>query len=130
MCRSCAAIRARPPCSWRSSERRSTDRSRAQRAQGRPDVALAGRCLSAAGGIQPHHAPCPSLPEVPTARELTQDPKALSLIAFAEDPFFMALPIAAPPDLPADRAKALQTAFVEMSKDPAFVSDAQKLGSM
>jgi tripartite-type tricarboxylate transporter receptor subunit TctC len=68
------------------------------------------------------------LPEVPTARELTQDPKALSLIAFAEDPFFMALPIAAPPDLPADRAKALQTAFVEMSKDAAFVSDAQKLG--
>jgi len=39
----------------------------------------------------------PELKDVPIARELTQDPKALSLIAFAEAPFYMALPIAAPP---------------------------------
>ncbi len=70
----------------------------------------------------------PELPDVPIARELTQDPKALSLIAFAEAPFFIALPLAAPPDLPPDRAKALQTAFMDMSRDPAFVADAQKLG--
>jgi tripartite-type tricarboxylate transporter receptor subunit TctC len=70
----------------------------------------------------------PELPDVPIARELTKDPKALSLIAFAEVPFFMALPIAAPPDLPPDRAKALQAAFMDMSGDPAFVADAQKLG--
>ena len=70
----------------------------------------------------------PELPDVPIARELTNDPKALSLIAFAEAPFFMALPIAAPPDLPRDRAKALQGAFMDMSRDPAFVADAQKLG--
>ncbi|HEY6254656.1 MAG TPA: tripartite tricarboxylate transporter substrate-binding protein [Xanthobacteraceae bacterium] len=70
----------------------------------------------------------PELPDVPTARELTQAPKALSLIAFAEAPFFIALPIAAPPDLPPERAKALQTAFMDMCKDPAFVADAQKLG--
>jgi tripartite-type tricarboxylate transporter receptor subunit TctC len=70
----------------------------------------------------------PELPDVPIARELTKDPKALSLIAFAEVPFFMALPIAAPPDLPPDRAKALQTAFMDMSRDSAFVADAQKLG--
>ncbi len=70
----------------------------------------------------------PELPDVPTARELTQDPKALSLIAFAEAPFFIALPIAAPPDLPPDRAKALQSAFMDMSKDQAFVADALKLG--
>ena len=70
----------------------------------------------------------PELPDVPIARELTQDPNALSLIAFAEAPFFMALPIAAPPDLPPERAKALQTAFMDMSRDPAFGADAQKLG--
>ncbi len=70
----------------------------------------------------------PELPDVPIARELTQDPKALALIAFAEAPFFMALPLAAPPDLPPDRAKALQTAFMDMSRDPAFVADAEKLG--
>jgi tripartite-type tricarboxylate transporter receptor subunit TctC len=70
----------------------------------------------------------PELPDVPIARELTQAPKALSLIAFAEAPFFIALPIAAPPDLPPDRAKALQAAFMDMSRDPAFVADAQRLG--
>jgi tripartite-type tricarboxylate transporter receptor subunit TctC len=70
----------------------------------------------------------PELPDVPIARELTNDPKALSLIAFAEVPFFMALPIAAPPDMPPDRAKALQAAFMDMNRDPAFVADAQKLG--
>jgi tripartite-type tricarboxylate transporter receptor subunit TctC len=70
----------------------------------------------------------PELPDVPTARELTQDPKALSLIAFAETPFFMALPIAAPPNLPTDRANALQTAFMQMCADAGFVADAEKLG--
>jgi tripartite-type tricarboxylate transporter receptor subunit TctC len=70
----------------------------------------------------------PELPDVPIARELTKDPKALSLIAFAEAPFFIALPIVAPPDVPPDRAKALGAAFMEMTGDPAFLADAQKLG--
>src|SRR5262249_21529187 len=46
-------------------------------------------------------------PDMPTGRELARDPAALSLIEFAELPFFMALPFAAPPDIPADRALAL-----------------------
>jgi tripartite-type tricarboxylate transporter receptor subunit TctC len=70
----------------------------------------------------------PELPDVPTGRELTKDPKALALIAFAEAPFFIALPIAAPPDVPPDRAKALGMAFMDMTRDPAFVAEAQKLG--
>jgi len=70
----------------------------------------------------------PELPDVPIARELTHDPKALSLIEFAEAPFFIALPIAAPPDLPPERAKALQAAFMDMSRDAAFGADAQRLG--
>jgi hypothetical protein len=40
----------------------------------------------------------------------------------------MALPIAAPPDLPPDRAKALQAAFMDMCADQSFVADAEKLG--
>jgi hypothetical protein len=47
---------------------------------------------------------------------------------FAELPFFMALPFAAPPDIPAERAKALQSAFVAMCRDKAFVDEAEKLG--
>jgi hypothetical protein len=67
-------------------------------------------------------------PDMPIARELTGDAGALSLIAFAELPFFMALPFAAPPDVPPDRAKALQTAFMAMCRDKAFLEEAEKLG--
>ena len=70
----------------------------------------------------------PELPDVPTGRELAKDPNAQALLEFAELPFFMALPFVAPPDVPADRAKALQTAFMAMCKDQAFLDDAQKLG--
>ena len=66
-------------------------------------------------------------PDVPTGRELTKDPQALRLLDFAESPFFMALPLVAPPGLPADRALALQTGFMAMTKDPAFVAEAQKM---
>jgi tripartite-type tricarboxylate transporter receptor subunit TctC len=40
----------------------------------------------------------------------------------------MALPFAAPPEIPADRAQALQTAFMAMCRDNAFVEEAEKLG--
>jgi tripartite-type tricarboxylate transporter receptor subunit TctC len=39
----------------------------------------------------------------------------------------MALPVVAPPDLPADRAKALQTGFMAMTKDPAFIDEANRM---
>ena len=67
-------------------------------------------------------------PDMPTARELTNDANALSLLEFAELPFFMALPFAAPPGIPADRASTLQAAFLAMCRDKAFVDEAEKLG--
>ena len=67
-------------------------------------------------------------PDMPIGRELTGDHGALALIDFAELPFFMALPFAAPPDLPADRAQALQAAFMAMCRDKGFVAEAEKLG--
>ena len=70
----------------------------------------------------------PELPDVPTGRELARDAGVRALLEFAEMPFFMALPFAAPPEVPADRAKALQTAFVAMCKDAGFLDDAKKLG--
>ena len=70
----------------------------------------------------------PGFPDIPTGRELTIDPGSLSLIEFAELPFFMALPFAAPPDIPTDRANALQTAFMAMCRDKAFVEEAEKIG--
>ena len=70
----------------------------------------------------------PELPDAPTGRELTNDPKALALLTFAEIPFFMALPVVAPPDLHADRAKALQNGFMAMTRDPAFVEEITRMG--
>jgi tripartite-type tricarboxylate transporter receptor subunit TctC len=70
----------------------------------------------------------PELPNVPTGRELTKDPKAQQLLAFAEAPFFMALPVVAPPGVPAERVKALETAFMAMMKDDGFVADINKVG--
>jgi tripartite-type tricarboxylate transporter receptor subunit TctC len=66
--------------------------------------------------------------DVPTGRELATDAESAALIEFAELPFFMALPFAAPPGLPADRAGALAEAFMAMCRDKTFVDDAETIG--
>lgn len=68
------------------------------------------------------------LPDVPTGRELASDAQDRALIEFAELPFFMALPFAGPPNLPAERAQALRAGFMQMTADPAFLADAEKVG--
>ena len=68
-----------------------------------------------------------AFPDVPTGRELALDDRLRALVEFAELPFFMALPFLAPPGLPADRAAALQKAFMEMVRDKDFISDAEKV---
>lgn len=68
-----------------------------------------------------------SLADVPLARELTQDPAMRALLEFAEMPFEMALPVAAPTNMPKDRAAALKNAFNQMGKDPGFLTDAKKM---
>jgi tripartite-type tricarboxylate transporter receptor subunit TctC len=71
----------------------------------------------------------PDLPDVPTARELARDDQGRALIAFAETPLLtMARPFAAPPGVPADRAKALQEAFLAAHRDPQFLADAARMG--
>jgi tripartite-type tricarboxylate transporter receptor subunit TctC len=70
----------------------------------------------------------PEFADMPVGRELAGDSDARALIEFAELPFFMALPFAAPPGLPPDRAKALQTAFMATCRDKAFVEEAETLG--
>jgi tripartite-type tricarboxylate transporter receptor subunit TctC len=70
----------------------------------------------------------PEVADVPTARELVKDPKDLSFLTFAEMPFFIALPVAGPAGIPADRLKALQDGFIALAKDDAFLADAKKMG--
>lgn len=70
----------------------------------------------------------PELPDVPIARELISNPDDLALLKFAEMPFFMATPFAAPPALPAERAKTLKTSFMAMATDSAFRAEMEKVG--
>jgi tripartite-type tricarboxylate transporter receptor subunit TctC len=69
----------------------------------------------------------PELADTPTGRELVKTPQDLALLEFAEQPFFMALPFVAPPDVPQERVKALQDAFMAMTKNPAYLAAAEKV---
>lgn len=68
----------------------------------------------------------PDLPDVPTARELFTNAEDLALLEFLEAPFYMSLPFAAPPGIPADRAAALREAFDKAHKDPEFIAEATR----
>ena len=67
------------------------------------------------------------LPNVPTARELALNPSARDLINLVEIPFELSRPFAAPPGVPADRAKILQTAFRDAHRDPQLIAEAKNL---
>jgi len=67
-------------------------------------------------------------PDAPTARELITDPNDRALLDFAELPFFMAFPFAAPPGVPTDRAAILSKAFMAMATDDEFRADIRKAG--
>ena len=69
----------------------------------------------------------PLLPDVPTARELATDDRGRALIALAELPYTLSRPFVAPPGVPPERAKALQTAFMEAQRDPQYLAVAAKL---
>jgi len=69
----------------------------------------------------------PDFPDVPTARELARDDKARALIALAELPYRLSRPFAAPPGIPADRARALQAAFLAVHHDPLYREEAARL---
>lgn len=69
----------------------------------------------------------PDFPDVPSARELAKSEAARALIELAELPYALSRPFAAPPDVPAARAKALQRAFMAMQDDPHYLEDAAKI---
>jgi tripartite-type tricarboxylate transporter receptor subunit TctC len=68
-------------------------------------------------------------PDVPTARELASTDSGRALIEFTETPLLtMARPFAAPPGVPEDRVKALQTAFLAAHRDPQYLEESAKVG--
>lgn len=68
----------------------------------------------------------PVFPDAPTARELAQNDRARQLIELAELSFILSRPFVGPPGLPADRAKALQKAFMDMQKGPDYLAETSK----
>jgi tripartite-type tricarboxylate transporter receptor subunit TctC len=66
------------------------------------------------------------LPNVPLILDLAKTPeqKQLFKLIFARQ--VMGRPYLAPPGLPAERARALQQAFLDTMKDPKFLAEAGK----
>jgi tripartite-type tricarboxylate transporter receptor subunit TctC len=69
----------------------------------------------------------PDFPDVPTARELAKDETARARIELAELPYTLSRPFAAPPDVPLERANALQRAFLAVHRDPQYLEEAARL---
>lgn len=68
----------------------------------------------------------PELKGVPMIRSVITDETSRKAMNFLLDREVLGRPIAGPPDIPADRAKALRDAFVATLKDPVFLADAAK----
>jgi tripartite-type tricarboxylate transporter receptor subunit TctC len=81
------------------------------------------RVLVQFGRATRHH----DFPDVPTARELAKNDAARALIELAELPYALSRPFAAPPELPPERARALQRAFLGVHGDEKYLDDAARL---
>ncbi len=68
------------------------------------------------------------LPNVPTARELARTPDDLALIKLTELPLTFGFPVAAPPDVPAERVAELRQAFESVMKDKDYRAAIEKAG--
>jgi len=69
----------------------------------------------------------PNYPYAPTARELATNDRARALIEIAEMPYLLSRPFVAPPGVPAERAKALEAAFLAANDDLDYLTEAKRL---
>jgi len=68
----------------------------------------------------------PEMPDVPFVLDLAKTPNQRATLAFIYSRQAWGRPYFAPPGVPADRARALQDAFMATMKDPKFLADARK----
>lgn len=68
----------------------------------------------------------PDLPDVPTFVELGRTPEDKQILGLYANDAVIGKSILAPPDIPADRLKALRAAFDAMVKDSAFLDEVKK----
>lgn len=69
----------------------------------------------------------PNYSYAPTARELASNDRARALIEIAEMPYLLSRPFVAPPGVPAERAKALEAAFLAANDDRDYLAEAKRL---
>jgi tripartite-type tricarboxylate transporter receptor subunit TctC len=67
------------------------------------------------------------LPDVPTAIELAHDDLDKDMLRFFSYKYDIAYALITPSDVPAERLKALRTAFDETMKDPEYIAAAQRI---
>ena len=70
--------------------------------------------------------PIPDAPAVPSIRNLVTNPTDKAALTFLLAREIIGRPFLAPPDLPADRAATLRSAFAATLRDPAFLADAKR----
>ena len=68
----------------------------------------------------------PEIPQVRLVRNLLTDPVKKQALDFILARELLGRPFIAPPDVPADRVKALREAFVKTMQDADFLADAEK----
>ncbi len=73
-------------------------------------------------GVKPN----PALAGVPLLKDLATSAEGKSILSFIDSGSAIGWALSAPPGLPADRTKALRTAFNEMVASSAFLDDARK----
>src|SRR6185295_10062161 len=74
-------------------------------------------------GAHPH----PELKGVPFALDLIKDPVRHQIMEVASAPLSLGRPIAAPPDVPAERLAALRTAIADTFRDPDYLAECASL---
>ena len=66
------------------------------------------------------------LPDVPLAIDFISDPNDKKILELLAAPQEMGRPFVAPPDVPADRVRALRRAFDATLKDPDYIAESKK----
>jgi tripartite-type tricarboxylate transporter receptor subunit TctC len=68
----------------------------------------------------------PEVPDAPAIVELAANDADRAVLGLLANPSSIGQTVMAPPGLPADRLAALRDAFAKMTKDKAFIADAEK----
>jgi tripartite-type tricarboxylate transporter receptor subunit TctC len=66
------------------------------------------------------------LPDIPLVLDFAKSQSERDAVALAVAPLAIGRPFLAPPEVPADRGRALQTAFLATMKDAGFLAEAKK----